>query len=224
MLTYRSVIRSLAAGVILLALATAPAAHAATTVLNAQDKAFLQAAHQSNLGEIAAGKLAQSNGSGQQVKDLGAMMVTDHTKMDAALRQVATAAKVSLPAAPDSEQRAMQAKLTSAPAGEFDAMYVSGQIAGHAAAMRLVATEAAAGADATVKKAAATAAPIIAQHYRMFLAEAKRMGLPSTVRGGRTGDLASSGSSGNEWTVPLLLAGLILICGGGVLVRRRVVA
>jgi putative membrane protein len=222
--TYRSVIRSLAAAVILLVLTTAPAAHAATTELNAQDKAYLQAVHQANLAEVEAGKLAQSKGSSQQVKDLGAMMVTDHTKLDAALRQLATAAKVSLPAAPTADQQAMQAKLASAPAGEFDAMYLSGQIVGHAQVMRLGAMEAAAGADAAVKKAAAAAAPIVAEHYREFVAAANRMGLPGKVKAGRTTDLASSGSSGNEWTVPLLAAGLILIGAGSVLVRRRVVA
>jgi putative membrane protein len=220
--TNRSVIRSLAAAVILLALTTAPAAHAATPELNAQDKAYLQAAHQANLAEIAAGKLAESKGSSQQVKDLGAMMVTGHTQLDAALSKVATATKVSLPAAPNPEQQAMQAKLASAPSGEFDAMYVSGQIVGHAAAMRLGATEAAEGADAAVKRAAADAAPVVVRHYQMFVAEAKRMGLPGWVRAGRTNDLATSGSSGNEWTVLGLVAGSILIGGGGVLVRRRV--
>jgi putative membrane protein len=222
--TYRSVIRSLAAAVILLAFAIAPAAHAATTELNAQDKAYLQAAHQSNLAEIAAGKLAQSNGSSQQVKDLGAMMVTDHTNLDAALSKVATAAMVSLPAAPNAEQQAMQAKLASASAGEFDAMYVSAQIAGHAQAMQLGAMEAAGGADAAVKRAAAAAAPVVVRHYQMFVAQAKRMGLPGWVRAGRTNDLAISGSGGNEWTVVGLVAGLILIGSGAVLLRRRVVA
>jgi predicted outer membrane protein len=209
---------------ILLALTTAPAAHAATTELNAQDRTYLQDVHQANLAEVAAGNLAESNGSSQQVKDLGAMMVTDHTKLDAALGQVATAVKVSLPAAPTADQQAMQAKLANTPAGEFDATYISAQIAGHAQVMRLGAMEAAAGADATVKKAAAAAAPIVAEHYREFVAAANRMGLPGKVKAGRTSDLATSGSSGNEWTVPLLAAGLVLMGAGGVLVRRRVVA
>jgi putative membrane protein len=222
--TYRSVIRSLAAAVILLALTTAPAAHAATSELNAQDKTYLQEVHQANLAEIAAGKLAQSKGSSQQVKDLGAMMVTDHTKLDAGLRQVAATVKVSLPAAPTADQQAMQAKLANAPAGEFDAMYVSAQIVGHAQVMQLGAREAAAGADTTVKNAAAAAAPIVAEHYREFVAAANQMGLPAKVKAGRTSDLATSGSSGNEWTVPLLVAGLVLIGAGSVLVRRRVLA
>jgi LPXTG-motif cell wall-anchored protein len=103
-------------------------------------------------------------------------------------------------------------------------MYVSAQIAGHAAAMRLGAREAALGADAAVKKAAAAAGPIVVRHYNLFVADAKRMGLPGRIRAGRTSDLATSGSSGNEWTVLLLVAGLIMIGGGGVVVRRRVAA
>jgi hypothetical protein len=44
------------------------------------------------------------------------MLVADHIKLDAAIRKVATAKKVSLPAAPNAKQKAMQAKLTGASA------------------------------------------------------------------------------------------------------------
>jgi hypothetical protein len=90
--------------------------------------------------------------------------------------------------------------------------------------MQLGAMEAAGGADAAVKRAAAAGAPVVVRHYQTFVAEAKRMGLPGWVKAGRTNDLAISGSGGNQWTVLGLVAGLILIGSGAVLLRRRVVA
>jgi putative membrane protein len=149
-------------------------------------------AHQLNLAEIAAGKLAQSKGSSQEVKDLGAMLVTDHTKLDAAVRKVATTAEVSLPSAPNAEQKAMQAKLMNAPAGEFDARFVAGQLAGHAKTMALGEKETKHGSDAAVMKAASDAAPVIAQHHDKFMDQARAMGLPEHVDAGLSGAAATA--------------------------------
>jgi putative membrane protein len=221
---YRSLFRRVlaVAGCGVMALVAAPAAaQASTSALNAQDTAYLKGAHQSNLAEIAAGKLAQAKGSSAAVKDLGAMLVSDHTKLDAALMKVAMAAKVSLPAAPNAEQRAMQAKLTVASGADFDAMYVSGQIVGHAKTMALGDKEAANGQDAAVKKAAAAAAPVVASHHHKFMAQAEQMGLPGTIDAGRTGTVATTaGSSGSGW-VGLLTAGIVLTGAGLVVLRRR---
>jgi putative membrane protein len=100
--------------------------------LSEQDRVFLRGAHQSNLAEIATGKLAQSKGSSAEVKQLGALLIADHTKLDASLRKVADAANVSLPQQPNAEQRALQAKLQAASGDDFDAMFVAGQLEGHA--------------------------------------------------------------------------------------------
>jgi putative membrane protein len=211
------------AALAVLPLAMAPAAHAETDALNAQDRAYLQGAHQSNLAEIAAGKLAQSKGQTQAVKDLGQLLITDHTKLDAALRKVAAAANVNLPPAPNAQQRAMQAKMDAADAGEFDAVFVSGQIAGHAKTMRLGEREAADGRDAAVKKAAAAAAPVVAAHHHKFMAQAEEMGLPGSVDAGRTGT-AVAADTGIEWQMAVAAGGVLTATGLVLLLRRRQVA
>jgi putative membrane protein len=195
----------------------AGAAQASTNAVSDQDRMFVMGAHQSNLAEIAAGKLAQSKGSAE-VKDLGAMLVADHTKLDAALRKVAAAAQVSLPAAPNAEQKAMQAKLAKASADEFDAMFVAGQIAGHAKAMALGEKELKSGSDAAVVKSAKDAAPVIAAHHHKFIAAAQAMGLPGQVD---TGLAASVGSPGNGVQTGLVGLGALLVLAGAVLTFRR---
>jgi putative membrane protein len=213
---------SVIAAVGLIACGTVAGASATPTALNAQDRAYLQGAHQSNLAEIATGKLAQSKGSSEAVKELGALLVRDHTKLDAAVRKVAAAKKVSLPAAPNAEQRALQAKLAAAPAGEFDALFVAGQIASHAKTMQLGKKELQAGQDPTVKKNAAAAAPVVAEHHHKFMAQAEAMGMPGAVDAGRTGaDAVPARSQGSGVDGLLVGAGATAAVAGLVLLRRR---
>ncbi|ADB31013.1 hypothetical protein Kfla_1919 [Kribbella flavida DSM 17836] len=193
-------------------------ATATGTAVSDQDRAFLRGAHQSNLAEIATGKLAQAKGSSDRVKDLGALLVSDHTKLDAALRRVAAAANVSLPTTPNAEQRALQAKLTAAGAGEFDALFVAGQLEGHAKTMAIGERELANGSDARVIKAAKDSAPVIASHHEKFMAAARSLGLPDSVDAGTSGLAATADN-----TVPAGLVGLgALLAGlGAFLVLRR---
>jgi putative membrane protein len=208
---------ALACAAIGLSLAGALPASAAGTALNAQDKEYLTGAHQSNLAEIATGTMAQQKGSSAEIKQLGAMLVTDHTKLDANLRKVATAVNASLPSAPNAEQRALSAKLAAASGQTFDSLFVSGQLAGHAKAMALGKKELSAGSDPAVKNDAKAAAPVIAKHHQMFMDQAERMNLPTTVGAG----LSSVAADRNALPLGLLAAGTALVAVGVVLTLRR---
>jgi len=216
----RSYFRRVLAATVLAAVALAGAAQTAGatgTVLNDQDRMFLQAIHQANLAEIAAGNLARSKGQSQQVKDLGAMMVTDHTKLDSAVRQVAGSVGVSLPEGPNAQQQALGARLRTASPAEFDALYVSSQVAGHEQAMALIMKELADGSDAAVRTAARDAAPVVEGHLQRFLAQAQRMGLPDRIDAGRTGALPT-----HDGLPPVLIgAGLLLAATGAMVVARH---
>jgi putative membrane protein len=207
-----------AAAVIVISAGGVSTAFGSTSAIPPKDRTFLIGAHQSNLAEIAAGKLAQSKGVSQGVKNLGAMLVTDHTKLDAALRKVAAASSVTLPATPNPEQKAMQVKLQQASTSDFDAMFVAGQITGHAKAMQLGESEIASGSDPAVKKTAVAAAPVIAKHHHEFMAQAESMGLPTTVDSGLSGVAATHNDA-----VPAVLIGLgaLLTVAGVASARRR---
>jgi putative membrane protein len=209
----------LALGFAGLLLAPATAAQAAPSD---QDAAFLKAAHQSNLAEIAGGQLAQQKGASQQVKDLGARFVADHTKLDAALRQTADALKVDLPSAPNSQQQALAAKYRAASGSDFDALFVSTQMTAHMAAMTLGEKELAQGSDAQAKKVAQSAAPVIKSHHGALQDAARALGVPDQIGTGTGGQAAH-----RPFTAPVLtLAGLavvLLMAAGGLLLRRRTV-
>ena len=102
-----------------------------------QDTTYMKAAHQSNLAEIAGGKIAQQKGESQQVKDLGERFVTDHTKLDQALRQTAEDLGVDLPGAPNAAQQALAKRYQAASGDDFDALFVATQMDAQMAAMRL---------------------------------------------------------------------------------------
>jgi putative membrane protein len=183
-----------------------------------QDTAFLQAAHQSNLAEIAGGTLAQQKGQSQQVKDLGARFVTDHTTLDNSLKQVAQALGVTLPDAPNADQQALAARYQATNGTAFDTLFISTQMDAHMAAMANGKTELAQGSDPQAKQVAQTAAPVIAGHHDQLTAAARALGVPTGVDSGSGGAAATNRSA----LVPgsLIVLGLALIIAA-VVYRRR---
>ena len=202
------------AGALALVLAPATAASAAPSE---QDTTYLRAAHQSNLAEIAGGRIAQQKGASQAVKDVGARFVEDHTRLDAALRETAAALDVDLPSAPNPEQRALAARYEAASGSEFDALYLATQMDAHMKAMRLGETELARGNDAQAKKVAQDAAPVIASHHELLTDTAADLGVPTSIDTG-TGGLAGRDSTG---AAGLATVGLLLVSAALVLLRRR---
>jgi len=207
---------ALALGFAGLLLVPATAAQAAPSD---QDSAFLKAAHQSNLAEIAGGTLAQQKGQSQQVKDLGARFVADHTKLDASLKQTASALDVDLPSAPNDQQQAVAAKYRATSGDAFDSLFVSTQMDAHMAAMKLGRTELAQGSDAQAKKVAQTSAPVIASHHDALNDAARSLGVPNHINTGTGGEAAhqpfTTGVAG------LLGAGVLLLIAAAVLLLRR---
>jgi putative membrane protein len=167
-----------------------------------QDAAYLKAAHQSNLAEIAGGKIAQQKG-------------------DSAVRQTASNLGVDLPSAPNAEQQALAARYQAASGDDFDALFVSTQMDAHMKAMALGRTEIADGSDAAAKKVAQNAAPVIMSHHEALDSAAKDLGIPSTVNTGTGGTADDGGISGTA--VGFVALGMLLVVAAGLLLRRRTV-
>ena len=203
------------AGVATLLLLPATSASAAPSD---QDTAYLRAAHQSNLAEIATGNLAQEKAESRQVKDLGAQWVEDHTRLDSALQDTAEALGVELPDAPNAEQQALARRYEAASAAEFDALWIPTQMDAHMKSMRLGETEIAEGSDAQAKKVAQDAAPVIAAHHDLLEEAASELGVPSSIGTGTGGQAAAS-------NVPVAVGfgalGLLLVAAALFLLRRR---
>jgi putative membrane protein len=147
-----------------MASATAPAAMPRTA------SAYATQAALSDLYEITSGQLAQSKGTSDHVKQLGATMVQHHTQTTQTLKSALPQAGVNVtpPTALDARRAAMIAELQNASGAEFDAKFLAQQKMAHQEALALHSTYAAEGDNPALKQVAATATPVIKQHIAML--------------------------------------------------------
>jgi putative membrane protein len=143
---------------------------------SAQDAGFLQAVHQANLAEIAAGGIARERGVSPRVRALGTRFIRDHRAIDARLTATARAAGVILPDTPTAAQLALTRKYQAVADAKFDGLYLRTQLAAHNAALQAGKTELAQGDDARVKKLVAYAAPLVMAHHAALVAALRSYG------------------------------------------------
>ncbi|GAA0498156.1 hypothetical protein Ade02nite_53250 [Paractinoplanes deccanensis] len=148
----------------------APSSAAVASRPSLQDQAFLIAAHESHLFEIAGGRIAQRRGLTQAVNALGSRFIRDHTVMDRALTATAAELGVALPNQPNAAQRARLAQYEEYDADRFDIVFVLTQLLGHQAAVADGKREVREGSDPRVIKLARDAAPTITAHHHQLIA------------------------------------------------------
>ncbi len=149
-----------------------------------QDADFLKAAHQVNLAEIAGGRTAWAKTTNPQLKTLARTFMVDHIRMDSDLYQTARRLRVILPDAPTAEQQAQAKRYEAAGTDTFDEYYISTQLAGHRAALRMLAEQVDQGIDPSVTELATKATPIVTHHQQMLRSLAAAEGMAGYVDGG----------------------------------------
>jgi putative membrane protein len=128
------------------------------------DESFYKDAAEGGLAEVAAGQLAQSKASAQDVKDFAAMMVKDHSAANAKLKRIATTKGVELPTEPGIKHKAMKKKMEMKSGSGFDQDYIEGQINDHKATVDLLQKEIDKGQDSEAKAFATETLPVVRQH------------------------------------------------------------
>lgn len=178
------------------------------------------AAHQSNLAEISAGKLAEQKGAASRVRSIGARFIADHTKLDVALTALAKADKVALPSTPNVLEQATAGALAARIGTAFDAFYLRSELTGHQMTLAAGATEIRSGSNSAVIGAAKAAAPVVTAHIVALKAAEGALGVsaPTGVNAGTGGHAATVADSS---TVLPLIAGGVMVAGAGVWVLRR---
>ena len=132
-----------------------------------QDRRFLVAAHQGNLAEIRAGRLALARSHDPEVRHIAARLIVDHRRLDADIRALAHRHGVRLPAAPSRKQQAALAAVAAKSGPAFDVAWLRLQKRSHIQTLRLIRRELHRGHLADVRAAACTARPVVAMHLRM---------------------------------------------------------
>ena len=118
--------------------------------------------------EIKAGELAQANAELPVIKNLGKMMVDDHSKLADQLKQIAMANNITLP---DSLSNAAQSKykdLMKNKAGkDFDKAFTQMMVDDHTKTIKAFQDEAANGNNAALKDWASKTIPQLQSHLAM---------------------------------------------------------
>ena len=130
------------------------------------DAAFMIKVAEINMEEIKLGKLAQQKGSMPHVKELGKMMVTDHTKAMANLTALAKTKMVNLPATESDEIMDAYKTLSSKTGKDFDKAYSNMMVKGHEEAIALFETTVMDTKDADVKTMANKMLPALKTHLK----------------------------------------------------------
>ncbi len=144
-------------------------------------KAFINKAAEINLGEIELGKLAQQKGNNDAVKQFGKLMVSDHSKAENELKQLASERNVTLPAQPAKADLGLDAQLSQMSGEQFDQDYVRHMLQGHDGAIAAFENEIEHGKDPAVKAYAEKVLPTIQDHIRIAEDIAGKMGMDGKV-------------------------------------------
>jgi len=130
----------------------------------AMEAAFMMSAAEINMEEIKLGKLAQQKGTMKHVKELGKMMVTEHTQAMAGLSAMAKTKMVIIPAT-ESEKIMNAYKMLNEKTGkDFDKAYSNMMVNGHKEAIALFEKTAMQTKDADVKAMTTAMIPKLKTH------------------------------------------------------------
>ncbi|GAA4074306.1 hypothetical protein GCM10022214_33770 [Actinomadura miaoliensis] len=216
-----SILRAvLAAGAVLAFSAGSMAPAVAQQEISAQDRKWLMMAHQGNLAESVVGTMAQKKGKAKAVRSIGAVLVTDHSRLDRRVQATARRLGVSLPSEPSAKQKALAARLNAMSGKAFDRAWLDALIKEHRTDLAAARKEVRAGKAAEAQHLATVSTPVFRRHLNLLL-RARHADPPRHVPAGNGGwTMAAPNERPLALGYGLLAAGMLVTVGGALLWRR----
>ena len=128
------------------------------------DAKFLVSAAELNLEEIQLGQWAQNNSMNVDIKNLGKMMETEHTKALSDLQALAAKKQITIPTALTDDGMSASKKLMDRKASQFDKEYCDMMVNGHKDAISKFEKASTDAADADIKSWASASLPALRTH------------------------------------------------------------
>jgi putative membrane protein len=150
----------------------------------ATDKKFMKEAAEGGLAEVELGKLASQKASSQEVKDFGQRMVTDHSKTNEELKQIASSKGVTLPDNLSSKDKMLKERLAKLNGSNFDRAYMENMVKDHKKDVADFNRESSSGRDREVKQFAGNTLPTLQEHLK------KAESIAPTAKGATAGGSA----------------------------------
>lgn len=131
------------------------------------DAEFAVMAAEGGMLEVQLGELAQSNATSPKVKEFAQMMVTDHSKANDELKELAKTKNIALPAALGTEKMNDYENLKAKKGNEFDKAYIEYMIKDHKEDIEEFREESKEGNDPEIKAWAGGKLPTLEHHLQM---------------------------------------------------------
>ena len=145
-----------------------PAQERTQQALSTLDREFLTVIRFANLWEIPMGRLAAERGGSQKIRDTGATLAADHTKLDVAVKDLAGQYGVALPDKPSSSTQGWMADIRSKTGEAFDDTFADRLRAAHGTVFGLVAEVRAGTRNPVIRDFATQANDIVMKHMTLL--------------------------------------------------------
>jgi len=145
----------------------AVAAKSTTTMARKGVPSFAKKAAIGGMAEVALGQMASDKATDPDVKAFGQKMVTDHSKANDELKQLATNKGWTLPTEVDAKAKGTENRLQKATGARFDKQYMNAMVADHNADVAMFRSYAKSGADPDLKTWASNTLPTLEEHQKM---------------------------------------------------------
>jgi predicted outer membrane protein len=149
------------------ALADEQAARSAGS-LEAVERELITVIRFANLWEIPMGTLAAQRGSSPKVREVGATLADDHTKLDVVVIKLAKQFDVPLPDEPTSQQKSWMAEISSKSGPEFDRTFADRLRGAHGTVFGLVAEVRAGTRSEVIRAFAQQANDVVMKHMTLL--------------------------------------------------------
>lgn len=145
-----------------------PAPQRTQQPLSTLDREFLTVIRFANLWEIPMGRLAAERGNSQKVRDTGATLLSDHTKLDVAIKDLAGQYGVALPDKPSSSTQGWMTEIRSKTGEDFDKAFADRLRAAHGTVFGLIAEVRAGTRNPVIRDFATQANDIVMKHMTLL--------------------------------------------------------
>jgi putative membrane protein len=146
---------------------SATTASASATTMDPADSDFMMKAAQGGLAEVDMGNMASSKATNADVKKFGDHMVTDHSKANEELKQLAATKGVTLPTTVSDEEKKDMDAMTAKEGKEFDKAYIDDMVKDHEKDVAEFEKASKEAKDADLKAWATKTLPTLKKHLEM---------------------------------------------------------
>ena len=174
------------------------AGSSASSKVASGDQKMMRDIAQSNISEIAAGKLALEKSQSDDVKSFAQKMIDDHTKAQQELQTLADSKGVKLPTEPDAKHKALSKVMAGMKGDAFDKRYLKqGGLNDHENTHKLLARVQDKAKDADLKAYAAKTITVVDQHLTMAQDTAGKHGM-GNAKANMSGASTDNGTMGSR--------------------------